>query len=233
MYFPQPGDYIDIHVHGGKPAAGIFILESLMAHEEKVAEGNPGIAYTYGIHPWFLNEGNYNQQIISVEKNVANSLIIAIGEAGFDKIRGPSPDLQRKAFEKQVIIAEKQLKPLIIHCVKAWDELLSVHKELKPRMPWMIHGFRGSVEMAAQLISKGIYLSVWFDFVLRPESANLLRSLPGNKFFLETDGADVDIRDIYIKVSNDLKITVDELKGIIHSNFNRFFCPPGDFLELF
>jgi TatD DNase family protein len=223
MNSPLAGDYIDIHVHGGRPARGIFILESLMAHEERSADNLSGVAYTYGIHPWFLNENNYREQMTSVENNVGNSAIIAIGEAGFDKLRGPSPELQRKVFEEQVIISETQLKPLIIHCVRAWDELLLVHKKLRPRMRWMVHGFRGSVELAKQLISKGMYLSVWFDFVLRQESSNLMRSLPQDRFFLETDGADVDIRDIYKKVSIDLGVNEGELKAIIHSNFYTFF----------
>ena len=68
-------------------------------------------------------------------------------------------------------------------------------------MPWLIHGFRGNIELAQQLISKGMYLSFWFDFVIRPESSELLRSLPKDRIFLETDGADVDIRDIYKKVA--------------------------------
>ena len=89
---------------------------------------------------------------------------IAIGEAGFDKLRGPSPELQRKVFEEQVAISEELKKPVVIHCVRAWDELLAVHKKLKPKMPWLIHGFRGNTELAAQLLSKGMYLSFWFDF---------------------------------------------------------------------
>ena len=57
---------------------------------------------------------------------------------------------------------------------------------------------------------------------MRPESAGLLRFLPKERIFLETDGADVDIREIYRKVSDDLAISVDELKNIIFNNFNRF-----------
>ena len=64
MYFPLNGDFIDIHVHGGTPSSGIFILESLMAHESKIPAAVAGVAYTYGIHPWFLNEGNYNEDSI-------------------------------------------------------------------------------------------------------------------------------------------------------------------------
>jgi TatD DNase family protein len=223
MSLPVPDDYIDIHVHDGRPSEGIFILESLMAHEEKSTGNISGVAYTYGIHPWFLNENNYSQLLRNVESIIGLQVIIAVGEAGFDKLRGPSRELQRLVFEKQVLLAEQYKKPLIIHCVKAWDELLSVQKELKPKMPWMIHGFRGSVKLAEQLLLKEMYLSVWFDYVFRPESSELIRCIPDDRFFLETDGADVDIRDIYKKVSNDRDISVAELKSKIFSNFNRFF----------
>lgn len=228
MDLPQPGDYIDIHVHSGTPAQGIFILESLMAHEEKLPVELPGVAYTYGIHPWFLDEDNHRQLMNSVENSVIRPDIIAVGEAGFDRLRGPSTELQRIVFEEQIRLSEAIRKPVVIHCVRAWDELLSVKKRLKPKMPWLIHGFRGNVELALQLLSKGMYLSIWFDFVLRPESVNLLQNLPVNRMFLETDGADVDIRTIYEKVARDLDIKVDELKTIILNNFNEFFgaLPP-------
>jgi len=221
MYLPQPGDYIDIHVHGGLPASGIFILESLMAHEGKLPVDVSGIAYTYGIHPWFLNEENHKQLINSVENTVIQPEIIAIGEAGFDRLRGPSPELQSRAFEEQIVISEKISKPVVIHCVRAWDELLAVYKKLKPKMPWLIHGFRGNVDLASQLLSKGFYLSFWFDFILRPESKELLKQLPADRIFLETDGADVDIKSIYNKVATDLDLSVDELKSIILKNFNK------------
>lgn len=223
MQQPQPGDYIDIHVHSGQPAKGIFILESLMAHEEKLPEDNPGVAYTYGIHPWFLNEDNHDKFILSVENLVRLPFIVAVGEAGFDRLKGPSAELQRRTFEEQVMISEEIKKPMVIHCVRGWDELLSVQKRFRPKMPWLVHGFRGNTVLANQLLSKGIFLSIWFEFVLRPESAVLLRSLPLDRIFLETDGADVDIKHIYDKVAVDLDIAVDQLKKLIIRNFNTFF----------
>jgi TatD DNase family protein len=223
MHFPQAGDYIDIHVHDGKPSPGIFILESLMAHEGKIPDALNGVSYTYGIHPWFLNEENHQQLLLSVEKTVFHPEVIAVGEAGFDRLRGPSVELQRKVFEEQVIISEEIRKPVIIHCVRAWDELLAAKKKLKPRMPWLIHGFRGNPELAGQLLSKGMYLSFWFEFVLRPESGNLLRNMPNDRIFLETDGADVDIRAIYHKVASDRSQNIDELKSDILNNYKAFF----------
>jgi TatD DNase family protein len=223
MQLPKKHDYIDIHNHGGKPALNIYIVECLMAHEDRLPENITGMGYTYGIHPWFLDEDNRKQQIHSVENMIGLPGILAVGEAGFDKLRGPSMDLQRDVFESQVILAEEHLKPVIIHCVRAWDEILSAHKRLRPRMPWMIHGFRGNIKLAQQLLSKGMYLSIWFDFVIRKESEDLLKNLPGNRIFLETDGADIDIKEIYRKVSVDRGITVDELKSEIYLNFNNFF----------
>ena len=223
MNLPQPGDYIDIHTHGGVPETGIFFIENLMAHEGVSPGKVQGAVFSLGIHPWFLNENNHKQLISSVIESAGNPNLIAIGEAGFDKLRGPSLELQRKVFEEQIVISEEIKRPVIIHCVKAWDELLPEHKKLKPEMPWLIHGFRGNVELATQLLSKGMYLSFWFDFIFRPESKHLLISLPKDRVFLETDGADVDIRVIYKKVASDLDLSVDELKSITLTNFNKFF----------
>jgi TatD DNase family protein len=225
MNLPSADDFIDIHNHGAKSKKGVFSVEVLMAHEEREPENLVGITYTYGIHPWYLDETNHNHLISKVIKAAGNELVAGIGEAGFDRIKGPSTDLQRKTFEEQVYIAEELKKPLVIHCVRAWDELLQEHKKLKPKMPWLVHGFRGKPDLALQLIAKGMYLSFWFDFILRPESTLLIKSLPTDKIFLETDGSGVDIREIYDKVSKDLEITIDKLRSIIHKNFKMFFLP--------
>lgn len=223
MNLPQAGDFIDIHTHGSGSADGIFSVENIIAHEGTDPGTISANAFTAGIHPWHLNEANRESLIDFIRKISGNPSLIAFGEAGFDKLRGPSIELQRSTFAEQVKIAGENGKPLIIHCVKAWDELLAAHKNLKPLTPWMVHGFRGKKELALQLIKRGMYLSFWFDFVIRSESAELLRYLPKEKIFLETDGAEVDIRNIYNKVSVDLAVSVDELKSIILGNYKQLF----------
>jgi TatD DNase family protein len=223
MNLPEPGDYIDIHNHGTIPETGNFQVESLMVHEEKLPENQKGSAYTIGIHPWFLTADNFEQQIEIVKQYADNKHIIAIGETGFDRLKGPPTIIQQKAFEEQVKIAEMVSKPLVIHCVRAWDELLFEYKRLKPSTPWLIHGFRGKKELAMQLISKGMYLSFWFEFILQPESSKLIRSLPKERIFLETDGSGIDIRSVYNKVASDLGLPLDQLKNIILSNYNMMF----------
>jgi len=223
MNLPQPGEYIDIHTHNSKPAEGIFAVENIMAHENMKPKKISARAFTAGIHPWHLNENNREQLLEYVRNITGNPDLIAFGEAGFDKLRGPSIELQKSTFTEQVKIAGENQKPLVIHCVRSWDELLAAHKNLKPLTPWLVHGFRGKKELALQLIKRGMYLSFWFDFVMRPESADLLRFLPKERIFLETDGADVDIKEIYRKVSDDLEINIDILKERIRNNFNLLF----------
>ncbi|HOF20853.1 MAG TPA: TatD family hydrolase [Bacteroidales bacterium] len=224
MSLPDPGDYIDIHTHHGThPEKGIFSVVSLMAHEEAGLLPLPGIAYTFGIHPWHLSASSYEDHISGVRKAAADSRVLAIGEAGFDRLRGPDPELQRKAFEEQALIAAEHHKPVIVHCVRAWDELLRARKRLRPARPWLVHGFRGSRDLAAQLISKDMFLSFWFGFIIRPEAGKLIRSLPRERIFLETDGSGAGIRNIYVKVSADLDISVSGLKRIIYDNFMDFF----------
>jgi TatD DNase family protein len=218
-----PGDYIDIHTHGSFVNTAVFAVENLMAHEFRTPGDIPEQPCTYGIHPWHITSETIDVLISNVNSVASSPNLVAIGEAGFDKFRGPDIRTQARAFEAQVIISEEIRMPLFIHCVRAWDELLPAHKRLRPKMPWMIHGFRGNAVLAKQLLSKGMYLSFWFDFVMRPESAKLLRSLPKDRIFLETDGAETDIRLIYDKVAGDLDISVDEMKKILYSNFNEFF----------
>ena len=223
MNRPQTGDYIDIHTHDSVVAPGVFAIENLMAHEPRSPEGMPSRACTYGIHPWHLDEEIVDTLLANVREAASSTNLVAIGESGFDKLRGPDLKIQTKAFEGQVRISEEIRKPVFIHCVRAWDELLSANKRLKPKMPWLIHGFRGKPELAKQLIAKGMYLSFWFDFVIRAESSELLRSMPRERIFLETDGADVDIGTIYDKVAADFDLQVNELKGVVMNNFFTFF----------
>ena len=220
---PSHGDYIDIHTHDSHKIAGVYAIENIMAHESRSVSDMPERSCTYGIHPWHLTKESAGNLLRKVNDSASSPNLMAIGEAGYDKLRGPEMEVQCGVFESQVVIAETIRKPLIIHCVRAWDELQMSYKKLKPKMPWLIHGFRGKPELASQLISKGMYLSFWFEFVIRSESATLLRSVPRERIFLETDGADIVIRKIYDKVSFDLGITAEELNRIIHSNFNSFF----------
>jgi TatD DNase family protein len=222
MTAPKQDDYIDIHNHDVIRKPGIFSVDNIMAHETRVPDVNSGLVYSTGIHPWFLTENNYDLLLEKVDRYSGLPFVIALGEAGFDKLKGPSMKLQKMAFEAQVGIANRTGKPLFIHNVKAWDELLAESKRLKHDTPWIVHGFQGKKELANQLISKGMYLSLWADFVLNRD-ASVIKYLPVERLFLETDAFEADIKDIYKRVSDILGKSVDDLKRIIYQNYLNVF----------
>ena len=84
---------------------------------------------------------------------------LAVGEAGLDKLADAPMDLQVEVFRCQACLAEAVGKPLVLHLVKAVDELLKVKRDLRPSKPWIIHGFRGKAALAEEYLKHGFYLS--------------------------------------------------------------------------
>ena len=121
---------------------------------------------------------------------------MAVGEAGLDKLTAAPMELQVRMFEKQVELSEKYRLPLIIHCVKAMDELLAVRKKLNPAQSWIWHGFRGKPQQAEQLIKNGIY-----SFFRCALSGGTVKGVSVGHLFLETDDSPVDIEEVLRQVA--------------------------------
>jgi TatD DNase family protein len=221
MLSPEKTDYIDIHTHQQNTDPDIFSVRCLLTHQPERPHDYPTSAVSVGAHPWFIEKDNLLTTLEDVAISATGSNVVAIGEAGLDKVKGAEMPTQITAFEKQAIIANNLLKPLIVHCVKAWDELLAVHRNINPRVPWIIHGFMGSKELAGQIIDKGMFISLWYSFALAERSASLIKWMPQDRLFLETDSSDANIKDIYAKVAGNLNISVDSLKSTIVGNYDE------------
>ena len=122
-------------------------------------------------------------------------------------------DCQREIFRASASLAENAGIFLIVHCVKAWDELIASKKELKPRVPWIIHGFRGNATLAGQLIRQGFYLS--FGEYFNPGAVR--EAWPG-RLFAETDDREIDIRTVYRNLSVSLNLRLEQFAGQVAEN---------------
>lgn len=142
----------------------------------------PGYTYSVGIHPWYADSFDLR----ALEEAAAHEAVAAIGETGLDTLRGPSLEVQEPVFRAHVKLSESLGKPLVIHCVKAFDRLMALKKELKPTQPWIIHGFRGKPQQAGQLLRAGFNLSLGPNF--NPETA---RVIPSDRLHIETDDSPV------------------------------------------
>ena len=152
-----------------------------------------GHLFSAGLHPWDVT-GHDQEAYDNLEKLLSLPNVLAVGECGFDTLRGPSHELQEQAFVRHYELSEQFKKPMILHVVRDFDTVIRLHKQLHPTMPWLIHGFRGAPQQMHQLHSQNLLLSLGPN--CNPQS---LHQLPLDKLFLETDG-NADINEV-IKIA--------------------------------
>jgi TatD DNase family protein len=180
--------------------------------------------FSVGLHPYFLTAQNVAQDIDFLEKMLVHQQILAVGECGLDKLKNlENIDFQIKILEQQIKLAEKQNKPVIIHCVKAFSELLAIQKKMRPKIPLIVHGFDKNEEILQQLIQKNFYISIGASVLRGGKWKNLLTKIPLEKLLLETDDSCLPIQIIYEKVSELLNLTPDFLQEIIFTNYKILF----------
>lgn len=172
--------------------------------------------YSYGIHPWYIY--NVSEQLEELKTFIFCPDVVAIGEAGLDKQAESPMSIQEDVFRKQAYLAEEAGKPLIIHCVKAWPELIAARKTISPHMPWIIHGFRGNKELAKQLIHQGFFLS--FGARFNPEA---LQAAWPEAILVETDGQETDIRSVYRLLTASLNLPPELFALKIRENVRQVF----------
>jgi len=211
--------YIDIHTHtplcDNNEVISIVDISSLSSPVSVL----PSYC-SYGIHPWFLSEENAVAQLQLLETLLQNNAIVAIGEAGFDAIRGAGMALQERIFGKIITLSEHYQKPLIIHCVKAWDKLLALHKSRKVKQRWIVHGFHAHYELASQLIRHNISLSFGATLLHDNNLQSVFSQIPIDFLFLESDDAvAVNIVDVYRTAAMVRKMDVEMLKSGLFENF--------------
>ncbi len=138
--------------------------------------------FSVGLHPWDVT-GDDEKILQSIGEMAQNPQVLAIGECGFDTLKGPAHDLQEPAFIRQVEISERVRKPMILHVVRDFDSVIRLRKQLKPTQSWLIHGFRGGPQQADQLHTHGIQVSLGLK--ANPQT---LQQIPSDLLILETDG---------------------------------------------
>lgn len=149
-------------------------------------------------------------------ENIADSSrITAIGECGLDRLRGADIKRQEHLFARHIRLSEQLRKPMIIHCVRAFDRLLHMHREYRPHQLWIVHGFRGKPQLASQLVDNGIAISLGERF--NPQTANII---PAGYLFFETDESLLPIQEIKSKITAAMDHCHESLKKYGNLNNN-------------
>lgn len=221
--------FIDIHTHRRTTSADAIAVSNFSQKDLENEKNTEGVLFaSIGLHPWFLTKENFDSDFEKLSQLVQNQSVIAIGECGLDKLKGEDLAFQTKAFEAHIRLAESVSKPVIIHCVRTYNEVIAVKKRLKPTVPLIIHGFNKNVSVLAELLRHGFFISIGAVILQKKRSdtegalfSDSIRKIPIDRLFFETDDADsVNISDIYTRAAEILNIHLPDLKLAIYKNFS-------------
>lgn len=213
--------FVDIHTHANWDSDRVQISDLSGKSRQQIDFHG---YFSLGIHPWFVKENTLNAELHEIENKIGNRNFIALGECGLDKMCKTNFALQLNAFKKQIELSEKYKKPLILHVVKAFNEIIKLKQETKSKQVWIIHGFNGSPQLAGQLIDMGFFLS--YGIQLKNKTSKACKSIvgaPPHRIFLETDNAELSIQEIYALAAQCLETEIEQLQKQLSENFNAVF----------
>jgi TatD DNase family protein len=217
--------YIDLHTH--RPAGDPEVFEIESVFYDKVASGKTPF-FSAGLHPWHLQNIDLKEAELWLREQVAQDGCLAVGETGLDKAAAAPWDRQISAFQICHRVAAETGKPLIIHCVRAYGEVVQLlNRPMSPALttpPAIFHGFNKHQQTARMLLDAGYFLSFGPALLLaNSPAAGAFRTIPAAQLFLETDDHNLDIKAVYARAAEIRGWTLDQLLEQIHVNFREVF----------
>lgn len=197
----------NFHHHNPQINYGIYNIPL----NEVVAE----IPFSVGLHPKDISE-NWSSDLDFVRVQSLRENCVAIGECGLDKLVKIDFELQKTILKEQILWANEINKPVIIHCVRSFSEVVEFKKIAKTAL--VIHGFNKNERVAEELISKGFYLSFGKALLHSVSLQEIVKKTPLDKLFLETDDADYEVALLYNKVAIIKEIDLEILNAQILEN---------------
>ena len=189
-----------------------------------------GIIPAIGVHPWYIAEAvaDWTERLESL---LQQNPQLWLGECGIDRLKNPNTGEQMEILQKQIALAQKYQRPLIIHAVKS-DGILRPLLTVLPEKT-IFHSFTGSAEWGKELQKYGFYLGLNFSILRKKNYPELLQRLNIQQLLLETDGPyqsgqkgvqslPQKLPLLAEKIAAALGIWTNEFSEIIAANWQKF-----------
>jgi len=211
-------DVPDAHAHGTPVANGsVFRLWNIGDPSCPVPEN---VFFSAGIHPW--DAGKY--ELAAFAPLFDSPRCLAVGECGLDRTAEPALPIQMKSFEMQVAESERRGKPLMIHCVRCFPELLRLKASRAADAPvWVVHGFRGSKRKAFDLLDAGCVLSFGAGLLRDAGNMDYFAEIPLDRILVETDESPELFDRILAEASAMHLLPPSGFAAAVRANFERIF----------
>ena len=179
--------------------------------------------YSIGIHPAYINSTTIDEEIDLINHHILDKNCLAIGEIGLDKLCETDFNLQIEVFEKQIKIAEENKLPIIIHSVRAYQEILHIRKKMNIIVPFIFHGFNKNEQLLQQIIAQNCFASFGKNLLYNKNLQIIFANLSAKYFFLENDSSQIPIQEIYAFAAELRKISIEELQQQMAENWKNVF----------
>lgn len=215
--------FVNIHTHQIDGSTDTISISDWFT--TRLEQRNNLALFSAGIHPWYIDITNAENQFQELKEKAIDTNCKAIGECGLDKLKGPDLIFQIALFEKQIALAMELKKPVIVHCVKAFDVLITIIKKYQNQTVFIIHGFNQNEQIALQLLKLGAYLSFGNALlnVKNERLINIFAETPNHQLFVENDAAVSQVAQIYEAAASIKKFELDVMKEIIFANYKTVF----------
>lgn len=200
----------DFHHHHRQTRFGIY--------NPMLNESPPPGFFSRGLHPMDISD-EWRTVFERMKEESLQNNCIALGECGLDRLIPIPMALQETVFREHILWANDIKKPLIIHCVKSFAELLPFRK--KSEVAMIVHGFHKKRQTAEMLLAHGFHLSFGKAVLASVSLQEIIKNIPAERFFLETDDSEVKIEEIYTKVAEIRQTTVEKLHQQILENLEN------------
>lgn len=214
--------FVDLHTHFLRKNESTITVRNLFPGEN-IPTFNGRNFFSVGLHPWEIKSEEENNERLEMMKDALElDHVIFMGECGLDKITETDFEEQKRVFKAQAFMAEEFKIPLIIHCVKAYNEVIELHKEVHPSVSWIFHGYSANRQISEQLVENDMLFS--FGRILFNKNAKAidsLRFLPLESVFFETDEYNGGIEEIYKRAAELRDLPIEEFKKSVWENFKR------------
>ena len=220
------GYYFNSHSHKKPQLLNEITIRN--AYLNSFIPSNHHYYLSVGIHPWIVTQTNWKKAKTKLELFLNEPKVLALGEVGLDRLK-PNWDLQKSTLTKQLEIAEKIGKPVIIHCVKAYSDLFSFIKSFQ--IKFILHAYHGNSFQTEQFLNhENVFFSLG-ENSLTGKQIDWLKIIPPNKIFLETDTSKMRIDAIYQLMSDLHNISEANLRIQVQKNFETTFGFEAQFQE--
>lgn len=212
---------IDIHTHKIKNPDALEIVNISIMDKINDLEKFP---CSIGIHPWDCNE-KLNVTEDYLYGKLTNRNCLAIGECGLDRVKNKiNFQIQLKVFKIQLELAEKLNKPIIVHCVKAYSDILGILKNHKITKPLIFHNYNGNEEITGKLLEFNSFFSFpGINIKNSKKFLSVIRIAGLERIFFETDSSDDFIEEVYVNncfIAGEKK---ENMEKIMEYNFRNLF----------